>query len=371
MSEHAILPPSSAKEWSKCEGWLVMNEATPEPPETDEARWGTECHGVAEHMLVFLKQGQQVTRPPGIDDEMWETAELYAKHCHLLMQQCMVFGGEHLGIESKLKTDIPQVWGTCDFYLYHAQKKTLYIRDFKAGHLIVEPDDPQILLYARGVMEKLGLLDLETVLDLGVAQPRGFHRDGPIRTVRMWAHELRAEYNSIAMAADGNLRRDRPVTAGAHCYQCKARTRCPAAIAAAQSFPYAISEAIPADLQPAEVGLLLRKTRRAIKFLEQMEKAYAGEVEGQLRAGHIVPGWGMETQYARSKEWTVPEEQVLLLGQLYGKDLSKPGLITPTQAEKLVPAEIINGYCTRRKTGVKLSETNGKQIANIFGAIKI
>ena len=63
---------------------------------------------------------------------------------------------------------------------------------------------------------------------------------------------------------------------------------------------------------------------------------------------------------------------MLLLGQLYGADLSKPGLITPSQAAKKgIPADVISGYCTRRQTGVKLSESNDKDLSNIFEGIKI
>lgn len=372
MSDHATLPPSSAKEWSNCSGWLVLNEATPEPPETDAARWGTECHGIAEIMLAALRTGTRPPPPGDMDAEMYECAELYANHCAELMHKCHVYGGDALGIETRLHTDInPSVWGTCDFYLWDAKSRTLYIRDFKAGHLIVEPDDPQILIYMWGVMKKLGIDDQYCRVDIGVVQPRGYHREGPIRTVSGPAVDYRPQYSKLIVAAEANLARDKPVQAGPHCYQCNARTRCPAANETGQSLPYAVAEAIPAELSPAEAGLLLRNTRRAIKYLEQMEKAYSGEVEGHLRAGKQVPGWGMETSYARSKEWTVPDEEVLLLGQMFGADLSKPGLITPTQAEKKgIDKEILNGYCTRRTTGVKLTESDDTTIANIFNGVK-
>lgn len=370
MSEHAALPPSSAKEWGNCDGWLVLNESTPEPPETDAAHWGTECHAIAASRLESARTGG-LGQPACTDSEMDECAQLYVDHCYGLMRAASVYGGDRLGIEAKVQTRIPGVWGTVDFYVYDEAGRVLYIRDLKTGRLLIDPDDDQLVLYADGVIELLGLSDLDISVDLGVVQPRGFHPAGSIRTMRGAATDLRGRLNQLTDRAEANQSRKGEAQAGPHCYQCKARTRCPAAIESGQSLLYAVSEAVPADLQPAEVGLLLRDTRRAIKFLGQMEKAYSGQAEGLIKAGQRVPGWALQTQMARSKDWTVDDEQVLLLGQLYGADFSKPGLITPSQAEKKgIPADVISGYCTRRQIGVKLSESNDDDLANIFRNIK-
>ena len=371
--EHAVLPCSSAKEWSNCDGWLAMNEAVPEPPESDEAIWGTQCHAVASEWLERCSRGD-TSAPDIADKEMLETADLYVKHCLGLMRTAGAYGGKALGLEARLHmlSVSAHVWGTADFYAWDAHKKTLYVRDLKTGRLLVEPDDPQLLLYAIGALEELGLRGERYIVDLGVVQPRGYHRKGPIRTIRLDSVDLQTAVAArLRERAEANLSRTGKTQAGQHCHQCKASTRCPAAIEAAQSLPYAVAEAIPAQLQPADVGLLLKQTKRAIKFLEQMEKAYEGEAEGLLRSGQVVPGWSMEDSYARSKDWTVADEQVLMLGELYGVDLRKPGLRTPTQAQNDgIPEEVINGYCTRRKTGVKLTESNDTTIANIFNGVK-
>lgn len=372
MSDHAILPPSSASEWGNCYGWLRMHADLPSEQETDAARWGNECHALAAQMVeAHSRAGHGMPERGGVDDEMWETAELYALHCKHLMQTDSVFGGPQLGIESRLAmpTVHAQVWGTADFYLHAARVSTLVIRDLKTGYLLVEPDDEQLLLYAWGVIEKLQLNVAELQVDLGVVQPRGFHRKGPIRTAAMRATDLKHRVMKLREAATANVDGTGALTAGEHCRNCRARARCPAAQQLGPALLQLSTQALPSEPTPTEAGQLLRWTRRALKHLEQMEKAYAGEVEGHVRAGVVVPGWAMEPTYARSKEWTRPEPDVRLLGQMFGADLSKPGLVTPTQAEKKgIPAEIINGYCTRPQTGVKLTEVSDDTIANIFGA---
>lgn len=363
MSEHAVLPPSSAKEWSNCHGWLQMNEGI-EDVETDDARWGTECHVWASEALEQIRHNREPELPP--DAEQRETVEAYLEHCRALMIRTGAFASPNLGIETRVYSrDLPDhVWGTEDFYAYDPSKRTLYIRDFKAGHLIVDPDDPQLLLYAHGTLEALGLDDQTTVVDVGVVQPRGYCREGPIRNVRMWAYELRPRINQIMMAAEANLKGGGQVMAGAHCRDCKARYRCPAAINAV----YSVAEAVPAEPTPAELGLLLRHVGRALKHLTQMQKAFEGQAEGLIKSGQVVPGFAVTPSYARSEDWTQDRDAVLLLGQLYGVDLNKPGLDTPAQARKKgIPAEIISGYCTRRKTGVKLTESNPDEVIRIFG----
>lgn len=368
MSEHAILPCSSGKEWGNCDGWLALNETLPPQPDTDASIWGTECHDLAEKWLSQCTRANR--QPPPCDDkEMLETAELYVMHCMALMDETRCYTPL---IEERVATGnrvSNHVWGTCDFALY--SKGTLYVRDLKTGKLLCHPDDEQLILYAIALLDHFQVDDQTAIVDLGIVQPRGFHRKGPIRTVRMPAYELRNHANRLAMRAARNLARDGQTQAGPHCYNCNARTRCPAAIATAQALPYLVAEAVPAELQPAEAGLILKQTRRAIKFLEQMEKAYAGEVEGLVLAGTVVPGWGMANTYTRSKEWTVTDEQVLMLGEIYDVEVSKTELKTPTQVQKAgIPEDILNGYCTRRKTGVKLTESDDTEIANIFKEIK-
>jgi hypothetical protein len=366
MSEHAPLPPSSAKEWSKCLGWLAHNAGIVDSP-TDEAAWGDEAHDWAERGLHSIAQARHPELPD--DPEMAETVKMYVDHCGDLMHAHRVYGGDNLGIEAKLSTTIhEQVWGTGDFYLYAQDINTLYIRDFKSGRLEVDPDDPQLLLYAEGVITKLGLADTGLMLDVGVVQPRAYARGGPIRTYRVYAHNLRAEFNHLRNAASGNINGG-PTQAGPHCLNCSARTRCESAIKHGAKLYYASSESVPEDVTPVEAGLLHKQAKQAAKHLTKMAEAYEALIVGRLNAGDIVPGWSLGSTYARSEDWTKDADDVRNLGMLFGVSLDKPAeLLTPAQARKTaIPAEVINDYCTRRKTGVKLIESSEGDLQQIFG----
>lgn len=360
MSEHAILPCSASDEWGNCGGWLALNAGL-EVEETDEMRWGTECHEYSEKWLGGCLKADR--RPPPTDDvEMLETARMYVEHCDSLMVLHSVFNPL---IECKVDPGInPNVWGTGDFAFYSPNKKRVVVRDFKTGRKLVEPDSDQLKLYAMGVMEHYELQDTDVYVDLGVVQPRGYHKNGPIRSKIIPAIELRADRTRLMAKAEENISGVGKLQSGEHCLNCNARFRCPAA----QEYSQSIATA-PVINEPsaAELGVLITHIEKSIKFLEKMKSSYSGVLEGKINDNEQVPGWALVPTYARSEKWTKPLEEIKTLGSLFGKKLTKEELITPAQAVKLgIPREVINYYCTKNKTGVKLSRTDPSEIANIF-----
>lgn len=354
MSNHAALPPSSAKEWLHCHGWLAMHRDLPQQEQTDEARWGTQCHDAAEQ---WLNTGDC----PTLDRETKVVASEYVRYC-------LDLPGEQRGVETRVTTTVPDVWGTCDYWCYDKVAHALYIVDLKTGRVPVEADDPQLVLYADGVIEYLNLDRNCLTVQLAVVQPRAYHPGGPVRTAKLDQEQLREQLRGLRAAAIANRDWTGQVSAGKHCQNCKARTTCPAAIRSGQALPYAVTEAVPVELTPGQAGALLVQTHEAIAYLQRMERAYAGQVEGHIAAGRVVPGWSMRTSWARSKQWTIPEQDVEALGAQYGVDLYKHELITPTQAEqKGVPKQVIAKVSQRVQSGVKLSRVDTDDVARIFG----
>lgn len=362
MTEHAMLPPSAGKEWTNCHGWLPLNALSPPEEQTPEAEWGDQAHAMAAPAIMDAARTGQFKLPDCDDNEMSETVRFYVNHCLNLMRSTSCFTPL---VEHRVDTGHSlhaEVWGTCDFILYDPVNKVLYIRDFKTGRILIEADDPQLIIYAIGAIQTLELDDQEITVNLGVVQPRGYHHEGSVRTRKFKGYELRGLANQYHAAAEANLRGGKLKT-GTHCYQCSARLNCPAHIEAAQMLPEIIK--LPIVGQPSSIakGLLLKQTKRAIKYLEQLEKILETHVEADIKN---VPGWNLEPAYARSKDWLVSEDQIVALGTLLGKDFQKKSVVTPAQAIALgAPEDIVKSYSTRRKVGVKLVET--KDVSYLFG----
>ena len=80
-----------------------------------------------------------------------------------------------------------------------------------------------------------------------------------------------------------------------------------------------------------------------------------------------MPYYHVEQGYGR-QQWALPEAQIIIMGQMFGKDLSKPGVITPSQAKKLgVSEEIVKAYSVTPATALKLVADNPADVRKVFG----
>ena len=86
-----------------------------------------------------------------------------------------------------------------------------------------------------------------------------------------------------------------------------------------------------------------------------------------LRAGAAIPYYHAELSKPR-QQWNVPIDQVVAIGEMFGKSLIKPGVITPSQAKKLgVDESIIKNYSFTPVGAMKLVATNPAETCKVFG----
>jgi len=72
-----------------------------------------------------------------------------------------------------------------------------------------------------------------------------------------------------------------------------------------------------------------------------------------------------------ARKWNKPDEEVLALGEIFGKDLSKKSVVTPTQALKLnIDESVIMAYSYIPKGDAKLVENNPNDAAKIFNNLE-
>jgi hypothetical protein len=93
------------------------------------------------------------------------------------------------------KVNMPEIhedlWGTADAILIG--KDTIEIIDLKTGKWAVEADNPQMRIYALGALSRYGD---DCTVQMTIVQPRGWHKDGHIRSYSIsainlveWAYE--------------------------------------------------------------------------------------------------------------------------------------------------------------------------------------
>lgn len=373
---HAILAPSSAARWVACAGSALLEAIYPDTDSDKRAAdEGTAAHFAASELLLGQVVATGQVAPNGIvlTDEMLEAAEMYVD---AVLAKLGEHSREFLHVEQRVM--IPSVhehnWGTpdCRFMLHNptAGRSTLYLFDFKFGHDFVDVfENWQLIDYAAGILDEMGvngIADQMIDVEFCIVQPRNYHRDGPVRTWRVVASDLRPFINRLSNAADRAMRPDAPTTPNPQCLHCKGRHACEALQRDAYRSAAISASSVPVEMSPEALGLELHMLRRAAKRLEGRITGLEEQARIQLQRGQRVSFHALETVPGR-EAWTVPADQAIALGQLLEIDISKPGVLTPKQArDKGVPADVVASI-SARPSSLKLVEDDGRDARKVFG----
>jgi len=376
MSEHSIIPPSSAGIWGKpdgCTGWVKMAQKYPESDEpSEDTAAGTASHEAGAKMIIrnslaAFQVGDTALNGVVITPEMLEGAQLYASD--VMDTKSAQKAPISYGIEKRIKA--PSVHelseGTPDMWLYNSGTQDLYIWDYKFGYLVVEAfENWQGINYAAGIIDELGLDGQSITIHIRIVQPRGFHRDGPIREWTLSSFDLQGYVNTLAINARTALGPDATLHTGSHCRYCQARHACPEALKAGIGMYEMSAAPVPVDLSPEALGVQLSIITRAAEQIKALQSGYEEQVKALQKSGVVIPGWGLESTYG-NKTWSRPVGEVFALGELFGKDLRQKKAITPNQAVKLgIDEAVITAYSGCKRTGVKLIQDTGNKAKQIF-----
>jgi len=228
MSAHAACSPSSASMWLACPASVTLTKDAVRPS-SKYAREGTAAHSVAEMTIkgdIFLPdkvtvEGDEVIVSPG----MCRALNPYVTH----VQGLMAVPGARAFLEQRLI--VPQtfnmVWGTLDCGV-QTEYWELHVVDLKFGKgVAVEPDTPQLKLYALALAAHVDATRPSTDVILTICQPRAGGEvlrsyQTKLGALKTW----RATYvrPAIIKIKEG----DTTENAGAHCRWCVRKTECKA-----------------------------------------------------------------------------------------------------------------------------------------------
>lgn len=378
MSGHAPLAPSAAARWVVCALSPTLEAAYPEQEDSPASMEGTAAHWVVEMRLqgTPVALGDRHANGVAVTGEMLEGAEMVLDD---IIDKLGPNWADVLVIEKPVQ--IPRVhptanWGTPDYRARATSKgrPCLFIWDYKFGHGLVEaPENWQLTDYASGCLDEWGVdgvRDQEVIVDFGIIQPRAHHRDGPVRHWRTMASDLRAAFNRLANAARVATAPNPPATPDPDaCEYCAGRHACEALQRAAYVAADHGGRFGALDLSPDALGLELRTLTRAQALLKARVSGLEAQAAAIIKQGKRVPFWMMETTAGRLA-WTKPTAEVLMLGQMLGKDFAKPlEPITPAQAKKLgLPDALAKSYAARPAGSVKLVPDDGSKARLTFSS---
>jgi hypothetical protein len=107
--------------------------------------------------------------------------------------------------------------------------------------------------------------------------------------------------------------------------------------------------------------------KRAQAALDGRISGLEESVSAMLRInGARIPGWAIEQTEGRTA-WSVPAQEVALLGDMYQIQLRKDAVLPPKQAEKAgIPAEVIDVYSFNPPGAAKLVPESTTTLRKIF-----
>jgi len=228
MSAHAACSPSSANMWLACPASVTLTKDVPRPS-SKYAKEGTAAHAVAELSLkgdIFLPdkitvEGDEYVVSRG----MCQALNPYVTY----VQGLMGMPGARAFLEHR--TVVPNtyrmVWGTMDCGV-QADWDGLFVVDLKygKGHF-VEPNTPQLKLYALGLAHMVKAEDPKIPVTLTICQPRV--GDTPLRSHMMTLGELWQWSDfEVRPAVERIKAGDTSESAGPHCRWCVRKTECKA-----------------------------------------------------------------------------------------------------------------------------------------------
>ena len=364
MSEHSIIPPSSAHIWGKrdgCTGWVKMAEMYPETEDSEAAAEGTKAHELSESLMfgnyVDLSQ---------YDAEMVEGAQMYVEAVRSIIPVSATLGTDW-GIETKVKAVgvHEKSFGTVDAWYYDKVNDVLYIWDFKFGHTAVEVyKNMQLVNYFVGLSCLINRAPAS--VRFCIVQPRAQHSDGKIRTWWTTSDELMPLMRDLRQNAEIALSDKAALNAGSHCKYCQARHACKALSVASM---FAADEALKPqkyDLKNEELGRELDILKHASELIKYRISGLEAQAENKLKTGQVVPGYGLK-EGRGSIRWNVPKESINELGDLLGVKIRKEESLTPLQAKKAgLSEEIFNALTVRKPGKMKLEQIDKEKIKEKF-----
>ncbi len=374
---HALVAPSGLHLTMACAASLLLQMMAPEPPPSDETLEGDAWHWHAAQWAqgnrldigaVFKSGGQEWT----VDTDMVTGSKLWAYHTV-----------NHSTARFEDPVSMPQIHeqchGTPDWWQSRCTVVELVtpdfitVKDYKSGHRVVEAfENWQLIAYALGVCNRLGITNPDTKILLAIIQPK--HYGNQVKEWTTTLGQLMVYVGRIAARVAEALAPNAQATVGKHCIDCKARHLCKTLQHASAHVVEFVGIAEAQELSHEALGSEARILLQAMNILKARYEGLTTQIDALMRSGTSIPFWMLDNGRSLLK-WNegVSVEDIRLLGQAANVNTIQPVKpITPTQAKDAgVDESIIALYATRQPSGKTLKPDTNMKARRVFGANKV
>lgn len=343
------LPPSSSHRWTNCALAVPASLTYPEEPEGDEAREGTCAAWLADTILT----GQAVNTAAMVGTSHkngWVVTDEMARDIQDYVDLIHRRGGTTSCEAFVTLSQDPLIAGTTDLSATIANIPTLYIDDLKYGRKIVEVRrNPQLVIYAASVLRKHppGTFN---VVQLGIYQPRAFHRDG---IYRKWVVSVAEIERMAAEIIEAGRRAYAPkpaATPGEWCAYCSIATRCEALAQTNYARISIVHSQSHRDMTPTEIARELDFLEDAEATIKARRKAVVAEAEQRARTERI-PGYGLEMGTGKKRF----KADRAVIRMMTGIDPVEEKTCTPAELiRRGAPKTVVNALSFTPNTGMSL-----------------
>jgi len=331
---HSLLSPSSAKRWTACYASIGMQLKHPQTSESEYALEGTKAHELLERTIESIKAYNKELTPVDADvpEDMHKTInEAIVFLIHLMADNDLVWRNVHTEVKLKISSVDAGCYGTADIIIFDDEKNEAWVIDYKHGKgVLVESDDPQLLLYAIGVNDTYGK-NFSKVHTM-VLQNNHHMWKPKIKTYTQFQLNHSAKYfKAAAKKALSEVSEPKSFVPGEdQCRWCSAAPHCGAFNAKALSV---LNQELMETMTIQEKLDLIPLVKQ---WIDKTEKFALDTAKTES-----IPGYKL-TNSRTSRRWKYSEDQILerlshlLPTPLFDK-ATQEKLLSPTQLIKLLP----------------------------------
>lgn len=365
---HAVLSASSSHKWLVCTPSARLEEKFPNKTSEYMAE-GTLAHEIAEFKVrsyfleampksTYTRRLNKFKKEELFDNEMLVHTDTYLEY---IKEEAMKTSNKpFIAVEQRVDFSkyVPEGFGTADCIIISGD--TLQVIDFKYGKgvKVEAQDNPQMKLYALGVLSQYGMFYNIKYIKMSIVQPRIDNISSyeiPVEPLLEWGEKIVKPQAQKAFMGIGDF------VQGEHCKFCRAKGAC--------EFRATENMKVIKEIQNTtgivsndDLGEMLSKTDGIEQWIKDL-RSYALE---QILKGEKVPGWKAVEGKSNRKIVDVDKAFEILEANGYDKAIlyeRKP--ITLTQLEKVVGkkklSETIGDYIEKPKGAPTLAKEDDKR----------
>lgn len=343
LPTHSPVGASGMSRWSVCPASVSLSRGIVEQP-SSFAQEGTDAHTLAQWCLnkgidawecigaYTFPDGEEID----IDKDMADAVQEYLNAVRIRHPKRHQ-GNSWVERSFHCKDIHPAMYGTSDLTVYSRGQRSLDVWDYKhgAGIVVDVQKNPQLMYYAVGMLEDLDLWGKVDLVTLHIAQPRGWHPDGAIRSWSITVADLiKWRYDVLLPTIIAASQGSDILVSGDHCRFCPARKRaCPQLAKDMDELEDLMTEFDDGEgaeeLSNEQIGRFLALSERAA-----MVSSAANEVAfHRLKAGADIPGRKLVSSRT-NRAWKDGAEDAIMAA-FGGQALAKAKVKSPAQIEKL------------------------------------